>query len=438
MPAITPNPNLYIVCGAGISGLAATRWLRQQGKQVLLYDEDTQQLSAPAVQALKQAQVQITTQLTEVQRVLPSCAKLVVSPGIACTHPLLLAAQAHGVNTCSEVELGLRTYPGKIAAVTGTNGKSTVCAMLHHILQQQQLPSVLCGNIGTAVTEVLLPARSTTPQLVVELSSFQLEHTQLPPLEVAIFTNFTPSHLARHGDTDTYFALKHKLFAALAADGLAICHTNVRARLTTLPANLLVVDEKNYPQKFLPDDKIFRKYTLHDKCNAVMALLAAQKLSGLDCAQLVPHLNSWHGLPYRLQLSGYLDGQAVINDSKATDIAATLAALRAQNQPVLLIFGGTAAEALQLLTPRDKIAGILVFGEHHKELHANLQTYFPVQSYADLAALLTQLQHIHLSTPLLFSPACVSKPAFANFEVRGEFFDKKLANLGMRFTEKKI
>ena len=426
--------NPHIVFGAGLSGLAATRWLLQQGKAVLLYDEDAQQLSAPAAQALAHAHLQVTAQLSEVQHALPHCAELVVSPGVACTHPLLAAAKAQGVNICSEVELGLRAYQGKIAAVTGTNGKSTVCAMLHHILQQLQLPSALGGNIGTAVTAVLLPSSPVPELLVVELSSFQLEHTQLPALDVAIFTNFTPSHLARHGNMDTYFALKQKLFKALAPEGLAICDTSVRDKLTTLPANLFVVEEKNLAQKFLPDDKIFSKYNQHDRCNAMMALLAAQKLSGLDLPQLLPHLSSWRGLPYRLQLSGYLDGQAVINDSKATDIAATLAALHAQNKPVLLVFGGTAAEAQQLLSQRKKIAGILAFGIHNRELHAQLHKHFQVQPYTDLAALLAQLQHTRLAAPLLFSPACVSKPEFANFEVRGEFFNKKLASLGSRFT----
>ena len=429
------SSNLYIVFGAGISGLAACRWLLQQDKAVLLYDEDTQQLSTPAVQALAHTHLQVTAQFTEVQRALSHCAELVVSPGIACTHPLLVAAKAQRVNLCSEVELGLRTYQGKIAAVTGTNGKSTVCAMLHHILTQLQLPSALGGNIGTAVTEVLLPANPMLELLVVELSSFQLEHTQLPALDVAIFTNFTPSHLARHGNMDTYFALKQKLFTSLAPDGLAICDAKVRDKLKTLPANLFVVNPNNPAQKILPTNKIFNKYNQHDKYNATMALLAAQKLSGLDLAQLLPHLSSWRGLPYRLQLSGYLDGQAVINDSKATDIAATQAALQAQSKPVLLIFGGTAAEAQQLLPQRDKIAGILAFGTHNKELHAQLHKHFQVQSHTDLAALLTQLQHTRLATPLLFSPACISKPEFANFEMRGEFFNKQLANFGSRFTE---
>lgn len=435
MPTISNQHNLYIVFGAGISGCAATRWLLQHNHEVLLYDEDARQLTSAAVQELTHARLQVTAQLTQVQRALPHCAELIVSPGVARTHALLAAARAQGVNVCSEVELGLRAYRGKIAAVTGTNGKSTVCAMLQHILQSLSLSSALGGNIGTAVTEVLLLEKNSPALLVVELSSFQLEYTQLPALATAIFTNFSPSHLARHGDTATYFALKQKLFAALAPDGLAICDTGVSQKLTVFPQHLMVVEAQNPAQNFLPDDGAFSTYTPHDKCNAVMALLAARKLSGHNLAQLVPHLSTWQGLPYRLQLVGYLDGQAVINDSKATDIAATLAALQAQPAPVWLIFGGAAEEAQQLLVQRQKIAGILAFGAQCQELYAQLHQHFQGYQYTDLAAVLAHWQRNRLSAPLLFSPACVSKPEFDNFEVRGEFFDKELASFGARFTK---
>ena len=339
-----------------------------------------------------------------------------------------LLTQGHKGSACArKLALGLRAYRGKIAAVTGTNGKSTVSAMLHHILQGLQLSSALGGNIGTAVTEVLLPTRPAPELLVVELSSFQLEHTRLSALDVAIFTNFTPSHLARHGDLATYLALKQKLFTALAPEGLAICDTSVQAQLTVFPPHLSVVDTDSPVPDTWHNAEFFNAYAPHDRCNAVMALLAAQQLSGLNLPQLVPHLQSWRGLPYRLQLVGHLAGKAVINDSKATDIAATLAALRAQTTPVQLIFGGTSEAAQQLLTQRKKIAGLLAFGAHSQAVQAQLHQYFPVQAYPDLAALLAPLAN--LSAPLLFSPACVSSPEFANFEERGMFFNHTLSQL---------
>ena len=220
-------------------------------------------------------------------------------------------------------------------------------------------------------------------------------------------------------------------FAALAADGLAICTTSVYQKLTTFPAKLAVVDANNFAQNFLRGvaAEIFSTHTPHDRCNAVMALLAAQQLSGLDLTQLVPHLSSWRGLPYRLQLVGHLDGQAVINDAKATDMAATLAALQAQTAPVLLICGGAAEEAQQLLAQRKKIAGLLAFGTQRQQLYAQLHTHCQVQQYTDLAAVLAQLQHPRLRVPLLFSPACVSQPEFASFEVRGKFFDDTLGKM---------
>ncbi len=429
--AISTQPPLYIVFGAGISGRAATRWLLHHDKEVLLYDENAAQLTAATPSAPSQAGLHLTAHANRVHRALSHCLELIVSPGVDRSHPLLAAARAQGVRICSEVELGLRTYRGKIAAVTGTNGKSTVCAMLQHILQRLSLPSALGGNIGTAVTEVLLPTRPPPPRLVVELSSFQLEHTQLPALDVAIFTNFTPSHLARHGSIAAYFAAKQKLFTALTARGLAICDTSVHAKLTTLPPNLCVVreDALTAVEKFPGDGVALSINSPHDRRNAVMALLAAQRLSGLPLLQLVPHLRTWQGLPYRLQLVGHLDGQAVINDSKATDIAATLAALQAQTEPVLLIFGGTVEASQQLLTQRPKIAGLLVFGAARQELHARLHTHFHVQQYPDLAALLARLQRVNLRVPLLFSPACVSQPEFANFAVRGKIFDDTLGKM---------
>lgn len=435
--------NTYIVLGAGISGRAATRWLLQRAARVLLYDDDASCLAAvPA-----QPNLTATSVAAQVQQTLPHSRALVVSPGVRNEHPLLVAARERGVNICSEVELGLQAYRGRIAAVTGTNGKSTVAALLHHLLQQLPHTSALCGNIGTAVTEVLLS--TPAPELlVVELSSFQLEHTQLPELEVAIFTNFTPSHLARHGNAATYFAMKQRIFAALAQDGCGICDAQVYQRLTAVPDRLLVVGETadSTPQNFfrLSGTRVLRAAELicdcqplpshapHDVCNAAMALLAAQQLSGVAPAQLVSHLRSWRGLPYRLQLRGYLDGQAVINDSKATNLDSTLAALHAQTQPVLLILGGEEKLA-PLLAQRSKLAAVLVFGEAGAALAAQLQTCCEVMQFVDLAAVLQWLQRHRLRTPLLFSPACVSKPEFANFSQRGEFFDTALRKLGERF-----
>ena len=438
----------YIVFGAGISGCAAARWLLQHGKQVLLYDENEQQL-ATAKRMLAQPRLRASHTRSDVLNMLPHSATLVVSPGIDRAHPLLAAAQKVGVRICSEVELGLASYRGRIVAVSGTNGKSTVSALLQHILQQLQMLSALCGNIGTAVTEVLLPSSQPPPQLlVVELSSYQLEHTFLPSLAAAIFTNFTPSHLARHRDVETYFALKQKLFTALADDGRAICSASVYHKLTVFPADLCVVsdtwDRVGTGGNFftIKGTQVFQAGELscdcrplfshapHDISNALMALLVAQHLSGQTLAQLTPHLRSWHGLPYRMQLVGYLDGHAVINDSKATDAAATLAALCAQQQPVVLILGGNDEAAVQLLQQQQpKIAAVLVFGRQRRECIVQLQKYFAVQQFTDLAALLAHLHHNRLQATLLFSPACVSQPEFANFEARGKFFNTALGEM---------
>ena len=423
----------YIVLGAGLSGLAAIRYLQQKNSDVVLFDDNTERLAVTH------------PLLTSKKPTISANDTLVLSPGIPSQHPLVREGVKRGAEIYSEIDLGLRDYGGRVVAITGTNGKSSVTMMLDCILKGMGMSSAVAGNIGVPVTTVLM--QGIPDILLLELSSFQLEHTNLLVPQVAVCTNFAPDHLARHCSLDAYFAFKSKVFATLAPDGIGITDHVVYQRLPPLARTIVVVtteqsgEEENFFRLDGPNvyqlgvrmcdlSRLPRK-NKHDTCNALMATMAAAHLTGESVKELVPYLESYHGLPHRLQLLGYISGQALIDDSKATNLHATRAALEAQTKPVLLILGGDRKEEtfMPLVSYRTIIASVITFGRSGQEIYNQLKDYFKIENYKNLSAVVMRLKHTPPETPVLFSPACATGDEFQDFGERGDFLRTGLAGV---------
>lgn len=417
----------YIVVGAGVSGRSAIRYLQAKGASVILYDDNPAKLTDETL-----CSVTKVCQIDELLPMMTADDQLVLSPAIAVDHPLVQKAKHRQLNVCSEVELGLTEFSGRFVAVTGTNGKSTVVAMINHLLQKLGQDSCMVGNIGLPVTAVVRQHEI----LVLELSSFQLEQiTTLSP-EIAVLTNLADDHLDRHDNFEQYSAVKQRLLQLLANDKIAVIGAGVYPHLSQqFRRQLMIVDyqpiagQQHYlidGQNVHKDNRLLinfnERWRGHHLHNALLATICVQQLTAQSFADLVPLLDCYQGLPYRLQLIGYKDGHPIINDAKATNLTATISALKMQTKPVILMLGGHPKKEsfAELVNYRTQIVELIVFGQGAPQLTTKLSAYFKIKQYNTLAEALPTLNT--LSAPLLFSPACASDNEFADFKTRGAYF----------------
>jgi UDP-N-acetylmuramoylalanine--D-glutamate ligase len=342
---------------------------------------------------------------------------LVKSPGVPGEAALVAEARRRRVPVWSEVELASRLLPNPILGVTGTNGKTTTAEWLGFMLG-----APVAGNVGRALTE--LDAAVEPGQLVVvELSSFQLEDIVEFRPRVAVLLNLEPDHLDRHGSFEAYRDAKLRIFENQIESDTAVLPRGldheVRARRVEFAA-----DDP------LPAEPALRG--LHNRENAAAAVAAA-RTAGAGEEEIARGLREFKGVAHRLELVAERAGVGYVNDSKATNVAATLRALAAyEDTPVRLILGGSRkgedfAPLAAALGPN--LRGIYVIGETADELARAIPDTIRAGDLAtavERAASAAQPGEV-----VLLSPACASYDQFRDFEERGEEFKRLVANLPM-------
>jgi len=342
---------------------------------------------------------------------------LVKSPGVPAEASLVAGARERGVAVWSEIELGSRLLPNPILGVTGTNGKTTTAEWLGFMLG-----APVAGNVGRALSE--LDGEVEPEQLVVvELSSFQLEDIDRFRPRIAVLLNLEPDHLDRHGSFKAYRDAKLRIF-----------ENQTEADTAVVPRDL---DHELRAQRveFAADDRLPAEPSLrgaHNRENAAAAVAAA-RAAGAREEEIVRGLRDFRGVPHRLELVAERGGVGYVNDSKATNVAATLRALAAyEDEPVRLILGGSRkgedfAPLAAALGPN--VRAVYVIGETADELARVIPDTIRA---GDLATAVeraaTAAQHGEV---VLLSPACASYDQFGDFEERGEEFKRLVANLPM-------
>jgi UDP-N-acetylmuramoylalanine--D-glutamate ligase len=331
---------------------------------------------------------------------------LVKSPGVPREAPLVAEAERRGIPIWSEVELGYRLLQPRLVGVTGTNGKTTTTELLGAILD-----APTAGNVGRALTD--LDGEVEPGALVVcELSSFQLEDVHELACEVAVLLNLEPDHLDRHGSFEAYRDAKLRIFE--------------RARVKVVPRGSGLEGIEFSGDDELPAEPLIRG--AHNRENASAATAAARALDVPD-DQIARALETFPGVPHRLEPVGEVNGVRYVNDSKATNVPAALRALAAYaDEPVHLILGGSRKG--EDFTPLAAAIGpnvrsVHLIGETADELAAAIPE---AHHEGDLA---TALAHIE-SQPgdvVLLSPSCASYDQFRDFEQRGEEFRRLVQNL---------
>lgn len=430
-----------LVVGLARSGQAAARLLARRGARVCGTDSNP---DPPGAQALLADGLEFDLGGDRTERVLES-QLVVLSPGVAWHSPMVKAALDAGVPVMGELELGLRLSGVDVIAVTGTNGKSTTTALCAHLLESAGLKVFMGGNIGNPICGLLLEDRQVD-WAVVEVSSFQLEHLSNPRRlvpRVAIWLNLTPDHLDRHGSMENYAATKRRLFEGQnraqtgiffaddaivrdAAGGLG-CKQRwfgrdgraQRAGDGLIEGGRITVSGQTFE---LENPRLLGE---HNAENAAAAILAASAVACTSTA-IQSGLDTYAGLPHRVEPVRELAGVRWINDSKGTNPDATAKSLTGFSEGVVLIAGGrgkgTDYRKLRRVVS-ERVSALVLIGEDAERLAVDLDGCAPMHRAVDMVQAVAKARE--LARPggaVLLSPACASFDMFQDYAHRGRVF----------------
>lgn len=447
------RPTSVVVLGAARSGLAAALFLHKKGYQVFL--SDAGRIDDGTCAQLR-AQGIAFEQGGHAEAFGKQPAFVVASPGIPLTAKPYQWAHQNQVPVVSEVELAwqfLQTMdaPPPVVAVTGSNGKSTVVSLMAALLRTAGYRVSACGNIGLPLIQCVAEHEiQPFDYLVLEISSFQLETTDTLQPAFGLLLNLYENHLDRHGDLETYFALKSRLFQCQNARDIAILSQEnpwcqrLAQHLNALPEGPRVLDfsvaqvtEGQHlmyqGEALLPLSEI-RLQGHHNLENiaAVLTLAEQLKLSGEVIAET---LRYFQGMPHRLEPVGEWQGCLFINDSKSTNYLAAETALKSMTRPVVWIAGGQdkGGDFSPLARcVKEKVKHVVLMGESQANFSRSLsQTGYNQMTRVNgmKAALAEALRHAESGDVILLSPATASYDAYANFEARGDDFRAHVAQL---------
>lgn len=422
-----------LVVGLGRSGLAAAKALRANGASVVATDEKPREALGEAVGAVEAIGARFSHGRALDEDLL-RVDFAVVSPGIPPSSPLLQRVHEAGIPAIGEIELAYRLSPGPIIAVTGTKGKSTTTALIGHLLRRCGKEVRVGGNIGEPLVEQIAGAGPQT-WCVAEVSSFQLESIVRFRPRIAVVLNVAPDHLDRYASMEAYAAAKFRIFENQRAGDTAVIDLDDPILAVLVPS----LDRQGLT---------VRGYTLRDAValagraemalegehnlrNVAAALLAAGA-AGCDEMQMRAAVRSFVGLPHRLERVAEIDGVLYVDDSKATNPQAAIAALRTFAQPVVLIAGGRAKGtdfAALGAAIRERTRMLVAIGEAAETLIAASGGATHERAASLEAAVARARERARPGDVVLLSPACASFDMFASAEERGERFARAVRAL---------
>jgi UDP-N-acetylmuramoylalanine--D-glutamate ligase len=437
-PPLPPGP--YLIAGLARSGEAAALALRARGEEVIGCDAGaagTPQLDAAAGRLIE-AGVEVHLDASG-DALAARAGTLIKSPGVPQNVPVVVAARAAAVPVIGELELAWRLIPNEFVAVTGTNGKTTTTEWIGHIHREAGVPVAVAGNVGTAVSSL---AGSLAPDatVVCECSSFQLEDTLAFAPESALLLNLAPDHLDRHGSFDEYVSAKLRAFVNQGNDDVAIAPDDLEledlggcARRVLFGLSAAAEVSERAGEIWWAEQPLLGARELglpgeHNLRNG-LAAAAACLTRGLDPDAVAEGLRTFTGVAHRLEPVATIDGVAYVNDSKATNVASTIVALRSYAGGVHLIAGGRGKQQdFAPLAPlvAERCTAVYLIGEAANEIEDALRSAgagVPVRRCGDLArAVESARAAAGRGDTVLLSPACASFDQYSDFEARGEHF----------------
>ena len=404
-----------LVLGFGKSGRAAKKLLEEEGATVFVYDDKSPSQIPDSVDFA------------------------VKSPGFPPDHPVIKALKERGIKVVGEVELAYSYFKGRLIAVTGTNGKSTTTALIHHVLKEAGINSFIGGNFGIPFSSFV---KETTKDsvTVLELSSFQIEDLDSFRADIGVILNITPDHLNRYSSFKDYAEAKKKLIYFSKTSVLNYDDEWLRA---VRDGKILYFSLNSEKDAYFDGEKIILmgKYSLpvcrlplkgiHNIENYMASALVLLRL-GVDWKFIIKGFETFKGLPHRVEFAGRVGGVVFINDSKSTNVDSLRKALLSFNDVVLIAGGVDKGLDFSPLVPlvREKVKGMVLMGEAAEKMERIFGDVCCVsRAFSMDESVEKAFRLAGDGGTVLFSPGCASFDMFKNFEHRGNVFKKCVERL---------
>jgi UDP-N-acetylmuramoylalanine--D-glutamate ligase len=441
-----------LVVGLGKSGLAAARFLKERGARVTVSDARPATLIAELPGLVAQGIVVEAGShglLTFRRQDL-----IVVSPGVPMSTPELKQVRAMGMPIIGELELGTRFLQGEVVAITGSNGKTTTTALMGEIFKADGRPTLIGGNIGRPVTEMVAESSSLSWS-VLEVSSFQLETTVDFKPRVGVVLNITPDHLDRHGSFEAYAAAKTRITERQGPEDSLVLNAEDK------PTQMVAANTKAQIYWFSPRRQVKQGAFVHGESiffcpregaqpepvmpvaeiplagahnvENVLAAVCAARLAGVSSAVIRSAVAAFHAVEHRLEFVRELDGVRYFNDSKATNVDATVKAVESFAGGIHLILGGKDKDSdYAAMGPllHERVKVVITIGSAAEKIERQLSDVVKIERAETMerAVALARRTAVAGDTVLL-APACASFDQFENYEHRGRVFKELVRGL---------
>ncbi|MFZ0641394.1 MAG: UDP-N-acetylmuramoyl-L-alanine--D-glutamate ligase [Candidatus Acidiferrales bacterium] len=444
-----------LVVGLARTGIVVSLFCAAYGARVTGIDEKPEAALTSTAEKLRAAGVALEFAVSRPE-VFVNQDLIIVSPGVPAKLPGLELARNRGIPVWSEIELAWRLLRGKLVAITGSNGKTTTTALVGHILQSAKIPVLVGGNIGTPLL-ARVEASTDSTVTVAEVSSFQLETIDAFRPDVGVLLNLTPDHIDRHGSFEEYAQAKQRLFqnmldrdaAVLNADDPQVAQRGPAhgqifwfSRQKRLAAGTFLRGEQILFRRDGSESVLMRRSDIplrgeHNLEN-VLAASTAAILAGAPTDAIEAAVRTFPGVEHRLEFVADVGGVSFYNDSKATNVDATLKAIDAFPGSLFVILGGKdkGSPYAPLREPlRQKAKLVLLIGAAAEKIAAELDGAVQMQRAGTLErAVTTALDHAKPGDTVLLAPACASFDQYENFEHRGREFKEIVARLAAENT----
>jgi len=445
------NKKRVLVVGLGRSGVASALFLKSRGARVTVSDAKSEDQLPDEIPALLDQGIAVETG-GHGERTFQNQDLIVVSPGVPVDSQALNQARALGAPVIGEIELACEFLPGRIVAITGSNGKTTTTTLIGEILAKSGVKTLVGGNIGTPAIS-LVPEATAETAVVLEVSSFQLETIRSFHPAITVVLNVTPDHLDRHRTFAAYVNAKARIFENQTSDDFAVLNaddpTCVEMAARTR-AQVFWFSRKNLVEKgaFVKDAQLtFRRDNsdfdimpvaevllkgAHNVEN-VLASICAAALMGCDPVRIRDAVRQFKAVEHRLEFVATAQGVDYYNDSKATNVDATIKALESFPANVHLILGGKdKGSDYTLLNEllRERVKCVYTIGAAAEKIESQIRGPKKVVSSGTIESAVRQASDSAVPGDIvLLAPACASFDQFQNYEHRGRVFKELVGAL---------
>ena len=439
-----------LVIGLARTGAATALFCAPRGAAVSATDIRSAEQLGDVVNKLRAAGVRVELGVAS-EAALAGQELVIPSPGVPGDAPLLQQARSRGIPVWSEIELASHFMCGRLIGITGSNGKTTTTSLVEHILRSAGFATVLAGNIGTPLIAKVTETTGRTVT-VAELSSFQLELIESFRPNIAVFLNLTTDHLDRHQTLDAYGAAKARIFENQSKEDFAVLnlHDAMSARYAPSRPQVFWFSRKTSVDQgaWVQEGNItFRQHGKEEgildrsqvpllgahNLENVLAAVVATRLAGAQPTEIAAGIRSFTGVEHRIEFVAEIQGVRYYNDSKATNVDATLKALDSFPGRILVILGGQDknSDYTQLRDGlRDKAILALLVGAAADKIERQIAGSVAIKRAATLERAVDEaFRASHPGDIVLLAPACASFDQFQNYEHRGRVFKELVHRL---------